>query len=598
MIIQDVLFVDKIICNETELYYRTKNNIFFDSNEHTLIFSQGGVVRFDTYFNCLSVDVLSRYTAIEDIFLRLKLQGRFKIDVLLVRENGSIAEEILSSSVYGSAGCVDTVVVPVGQAHVKGKYSFVLEALEEQSVFWGGAYESDVAAINDVVIALDICTYHREDYLLRNLGLLNKHIIQNPDSPLYQKLYVYVIDNGRTVKDRIKVSNFVKLFEQGDYGASGGFARGLIEIGKDVKKLEITNVIIMDDDIVLDYRVLERTFRLLSILKPEYKDAFIGAGMISDVEKYKQTEFGGLWNQGRPQMLHPNVDLREIGNILTNEINEKVEYVGWWYACIPAKLTQGEALPMPFFMKRDDQEFSLRHRPTFILCNGICVWHAPYATKYGSYLEYYLIRNYLYVIAIHNTDYSTKAFEQYLWTLIKRKIALYRYLEIDLILDAVNTFLDGFDKFKEHLLSVDEEAFLESLISRGYRFKPLEELSVKFSGQQCMLTKKAGRDTVHSKKNLMWGLLKWANRTAVDSAFTLSPRECYRAKQVLHLDYTFTKGFVTQKSFLGIFFSLAKYIKTSLRILYRYKKCMRESNKRYQELTCLDFWSKYLKIDI
>lgn len=83
MIIQDILFPQRNICAEWELYYRVEHDVQFDETLQKLLFKAGGKVNFNTFFNSFSNQVYSQYTTVKDISLALKLFGTFQVDIEL-----------------------------------------------------------------------------------------------------------------------------------------------------------------------------------------------------------------------------------------------------------------------------------------------------------------------------------------------------------------------------------------------------------------------------------------------------------------------------------------------------------------------------------
>ena len=81
-------------------------------------------------------------------------------------------------------------------------------------------------------------------------------------------------------------------------GGAGGFTRDLIEILEHNDIFQITHILLMDDDIVIEPESLVRTFMLLCLLREEYLDAFIGGAMLRLDRQYIQVEAGAVWDAG------------------------------------------------------------------------------------------------------------------------------------------------------------------------------------------------------------------------------------------------------------------------------------------------------------
>ena len=78
----------------------------------------------------------------------------------------------------------------------------------EEAVFYGGEYVTEQNAVQDIALAVAICTYKREKYLYRNLDLLYQRLWENEDSVLYHKLHTIVVDNGRWIGQEKRGRNF------------------------------------------------------------------------------------------------------------------------------------------------------------------------------------------------------------------------------------------------------------------------------------------------------------------------------------------------------------------------------------------------------
>ena len=87
MEIQKILFPRVGRCTEEKLYFRQdrKGRTQYLYNNQKIDFEKGGKVWFDTYFNGLSVEKWGKYARIENISLKLKISGKFR--VLLIRKS-------------------------------------------------------------------------------------------------------------------------------------------------------------------------------------------------------------------------------------------------------------------------------------------------------------------------------------------------------------------------------------------------------------------------------------------------------------------------------------------------------------------------------
>lgn len=89
---------------------------------------------------------------------------------------------------------------------------FEVTALSDGAVLYGGYYEDTAIEkpVRQPKIGIDICTFKRERYIEKNIGLLNAHVFNNPDSPLQEHLEVFVSDNGQTlILTSLAVTKFI-----------------------------------------------------------------------------------------------------------------------------------------------------------------------------------------------------------------------------------------------------------------------------------------------------------------------------------------------------------------------------------------------------
>ena len=114
---------------------------------------------------------------------------------------------------------------------------------------------------NEVKIALNICTFQREEFIHRNLSLLQASDFFNPDNPQYYgRLHIFVVDNGSSLQ--LPESPYVHCIYNRNTGGSGGFQRGIEEIRK--RNEGFTHVIFMDDDVAFDISSFYLLFDFLS----------------------------------------------------------------------------------------------------------------------------------------------------------------------------------------------------------------------------------------------------------------------------------------------------------------------------------------------
>jgi hypothetical protein len=207
---------------------------YYDPETRALHLASWQRAGFDTYFNCFSVGKWNRYTRLDNLKLRIELKGSFQVTLLHMYSmytepfEHAFCERVCRAS-DRTAFEFD---IPLNNLE-GGVVCFRLYALEgADNVFYGGGYVTDVdeAALNPVDIAIDTCTFRRERYIMRNVDIMNRDIIENPKNPVYGHLDIFISDNGQTLDVNAMQSDRVHIFPNRNVGGAGGFTRGMIEI--------------------------------------------------------------------------------------------------------------------------------------------------------------------------------------------------------------------------------------------------------------------------------------------------------------------------------------------------------------------------------
>ncbi len=335
---------------------------------------------FGTYFNAFSLKKWLQYTTLKKLMIHLELKGKFRIVYYGINETGS-----LEVSNYEEEGSVDKTF-DAAELTAMGieLLGFRITALTSECEILGGEYCGQFTESRDVNIGITICTFHREEYLLKNLSKLEMLCRENPS------FHVMVIDNGSSLEERRE--DWLQILHNPNYGGSGGFTRGLME---QVTQGKSTHVILMDDDILLELSSLDRVYALLKHLKPERQNQMLAGAMLDMNRPEIQYENTAYWGIVRLRALGRNLDLTHRENLIFNEHlgGQKNRYAAWWFCCIPIEVIIQNGYPLPVFIKSDDMEYGIRNHQDIITMNGIGVWHEAFGKKESAAINYYNDRN-------------------------------------------------------------------------------------------------------------------------------------------------------------------------------------------------------------
>ncbi len=589
---------------DEKLYYRRNEKVTV-LEDGSLKFGLDGQADFDTYFNSFSTGKWKKYTVLERVQVALVLKGTFSIELVYqYLKDGEIETEILSTQEV-TAQQPERFVFDFGENRESGMFFFRCQALAEDSMLLEGRYLSEhLMPVNlKINLMVDICTFKREPYVYRNLNLLKEQILENSESPLYRHLYVHISDNAATLDTSVADGTIVKITPNRNVGGVGGFTRGIIEAMNRAKERDISHVLLMDDDAMIEPSSIETTYIFLSLLKEEFKDYTMAGSIIQLDKPYRQYEEGAQWNKGKIQALKYKVDLRDVKVLLKNEEEtEKVEYAGWWYCCIPLSVINKENLPLPVFIHRDDVEYGLRTGKGFIYLNGVGVWHEAFENKVSGPLEYYDIRNHCIVNAIHYPEYGAKEFKKMLLKWVSGNIARYRYKYVDLNLRAVEDFLKGIDWF----LKQEAEPLHQELAKLNYKAKPKEEYigyhgirEEDYDWEMLMTPKKSDITPTWKKIHHLLFLNGHILPVKKDKVMVVPPYNniynMYRIPEVIFTDAA-GNSVSTKRSVRKMMQCYKALFKMMRRIDKEYDKAKMTYHERYRELTNLDFWRKYLEM--
>lgn len=251
----------------------------------------------------------------------------------------------------------------------------------------------------DVSLSIGICTFNREDLLAETMAEL---IPLLRTEPAIRR--IIVVNQGRPFSHPIltalrKIAG-VEVFRQPNCGGSGGFARTMIETLDAAEP--VTHLLLMDDDIRLDARVLQRAVRFLGHCTREIA---LGGQSIDLEDPLRLHEAGAM--VGKDWQYHPFGNGASLGDRKCLEIwnhSFKVDYNGWWFCVLPISAIRQAGLPAPFFLHNDDVDYGLRLKEAgipLVPLPGLGVWHASILYKHAGLAIYYDLRNLLIMASFH-----------------------------------------------------------------------------------------------------------------------------------------------------------------------------------------------------
>ncbi len=598
--LQEMSFFNKDMLIANELYVKFSGTGFIDYENCRLTLTKGSSVDFATYYNSFSVEKWQKYTIISDIILQIKIRGDANIYLYNnYLKNDEVIRKILNVKSVREINDENYAIIkiPCNNVLYKGNISFEIEAMDDNVIVYEAKYMTNIEKnLNNINIALNICTYNRNEYIYRNIEILKYRLLDNEFSPLYGHLDIYISDNAENLDANYFDHKKIHYVKNRNLGGVGGFSRNLIHILEDREVYKLSHVLMMDDDVIVEPGALERTYVFLLLLKDIYKEITLGGAMFNLDKPTIQHRSVSVWNNGAgsQKILRKDKDMLKLVEILKNEIDMKCDYVGWWYCCMPLAVVSEHNLPLPVFLHGDDVEYCIRNCKNIITLNGVFLWHEPFINKYSSRDEYYDLRNLLITNAIHNKNFSVGDVRKYLWKKVFRNILIFRYNDALLNLKAVTDFCRGID----WLIRQDGVELNEEIMKLGYVAKPLEEIGWSFDNS-CFVKNmkyKEGKKSRIVRRLKLNGYLCRSKGTTIVPIGNPLKYSFYKKSKVLHYNELNNTGFVTEKSYKKTVEILFEYFRVCKLLKQQYVYRKQEFRIRRNELMTKELWIKLLKM--
>lgn len=586
------------------MYYVTKNAspVWGKDRVEHIVADGGQSISLETYFNVFSYSKYQRYTVVRDVIIQLELKGEFQILVCARRQNGH--EVIYSDKFHSDEKKVWEYTKDFSNEDVTvdGYYYVKLVSCADGGAFYGGRYMTNAKPVNNVLLAMDICTFKREHYVTRNIKAIVDTLIKSPESSVSNNIEILLVDNGQTLKGQIEENQYVHLFYNKNYGGSGGFTRGLMEAYYERERY--THVLLMDDDVIIDPHAIEKTINILKYIDENHKETHIAGGMLHFDKPCFQEEAGCDWRIWDINS-HNKMTLRGSKALLENDRNTYPLYGGWWYLCVPISTITENNLPLPLFIKIDDIEYALRNGKELLVTNGIGVWHEAFNKKYSQHLEYFLARNEMIGATLHEDctymEYNRVTAFKHLFPRIMHNLLRHRYYSANVIIDGMEDYMKGV----RYLVNQNEEQTLKNLLAAAPKLVTKEELKTQ-GYKVSMPAYMHSKDTEIPGHPKLWFPYAIISMLLPDSLYnkkveivdyiTCQPRQFTRNKYVLHWNNYDQKGYVSEVDKKQFWQTLIRFFKVYMKLFVCLDMVKADYKKHIGKITSLEFWEKHLEI--
>lgn len=432
-------------CN---LYVRTWQKISEFKNKLTHL----NVFSFDTWMNAFASKKYFFYCNIGNIFLKLDIIGNYKVIIYGAKFSHlhGVETKILYQD-YHAGPCQ----IKISDAkEFESLFFKIIEKVEDPVQIISAVWMTDSPPSSKNKLAIVICTYKRDEYIINNINKFINYTKINSD--ISQRINIFIIDNGKTLSRSLCDKN-IRILPNINAGGAGGFTRGMIEVVENFPG--INRILLMDDDVEIIPEVFEKTLNLCDYLKDEYKKSFVSGAMLDKKNKTVFVEqlgcISGFIN--RPPL--PQLDLNNFANVCLVNVpetdfmfdeNNKL-HDAWWYHCFHVDTLKNNGLPLPFFIRGDDVEWGKRNFGNhFISMNGICIWHDPFAWRVSDIVScYFTIRNFFFINMLYDKNYFKK-FKKDLWEYFKPLVKTWNYNGIEIFFEALNDILKAGESLQKN----------------------------------------------------------------------------------------------------------------------------------------------------
>ncbi|MEC7762347.1 MAG: glycosyltransferase [Pseudomonadota bacterium] len=420
----------------------------------------GDVFDFDSYFNAFFPDVWRKHTKIGRVGLSLVTDGAVRV---VLSAHGDETRMLSEMRVDGAE------TIWLDDLPATGRVTFRIEA-EGAATLSDAVWVTDAEPLATPTLSVGLCTFNREEQFAVTLAALAQLQESNPAI-----LHIWVANQGKTFTNptiaEIEARDTVSILEQTNLGGCGGFTRTMVEATSG--ETRATHHLLMDDDIILDPRVVNRALGFLAYVEGELA---VGGQMIDLDDPIILRELGAKLDPERfVHSIGENSDLTTQEGLAQFHETPRIDYNAWWFCVIPTKTIERLGLPTPIFIRGDDIEYGCRMAANGVetIClPGVAVWHESFHHKTSDWLTYYDMRNRLFVASLY-PQLVWRPAPYYLLGFVIVFMFQNRYRAADMNILAIQDVLAGLDS----ALGSDSESRHMALMASLNKLAPYVELA-------------------------------------------------------------------------------------------------------------------------
>ncbi|MDH3015229.1 MULTISPECIES: glycosyltransferase [Gordonia] len=422
-------------------------------------------VSFETYFNGFAAAYWRRWSILDSVVLRIEVVGTARVDLYRSKIDGSrigIGGDLIATDEHGR-GVVE-FELDLGPFEDGGWIWFDITTDTDTEIVSAGWYSPIDAPTSDADtkrVTVGIPTFNRPTDAVNALAALTSDpmvdevidAVMMPDQGTKK-----VVDEPGYAEAAAALGDRLHIFDQGNLGGSGGYARIMYEA---LRLTDSPYILYMDDDIAIEP---DSILRALAMSRFAKSPMLVGGQMLNLQDRSHLHCMGEvirrdtfMWTAAPFVEYDHNFSeypLRDRENSKNLHRRIDVEGNGWWMCMIPRECAETIGLPMPLFIKWDDWEFALRAAkagyPTATI-PGIAIWHMAWSDKDDAidWQAYFHLRNRLVVASIHH-DGPIKGIIRSMTKATAKHLLCLEYSTVAIQNEAIRDFLAG----PEHIRSL------------------------------------------------------------------------------------------------------------------------------------------------
>ena len=363
---------------------------------------QGEKLFSGTFRNSFYPEIWRQFTDVDDLFLKLDFKGVIRLDVFL-STFGTPPKKFLSKLLARATRTSVRLNIAKLQDFLKNSRIFwEIQALSKNSDLYEVSFKTDAEPVSDGRIIVLLRTFKRTDDIVKLLNYLNKDAAKDINYDLFQRLYFIVLDTSPDIESNYQADFWpnlnLSILASANLGGGGNAGHLLWMMQQALVSLDQQpdDILILDDDLIISTESLRR---YATFARYRNKEVACSLPVLMKSEPIVVWEDGGYWGRlgpdsnhslGRrsffPTLLRHGWRMKEFEHIDEFASLNFCEYATFIFFGLPYKTFLELGYPIPFFLRGDDIEYSLRLQakgiPLFTNPN-LCAWHEP-GHSYGQ----------------------------------------------------------------------------------------------------------------------------------------------------------------------------------------------------------------------